>query len=108
MTQKITQPMLRDCANDVKPVQLSEEVCRGLSSADGVPSSFSSNGWNGAKRLNGWNVWNFETGLKVTLNVEPLNFEPPQGFAGLERARYCLARGIVVLRECFSASKRHR
>jgi hypothetical protein len=50
--------MLRDCAIDVKPVQLSEEVCRGLSSADGVPSSFSSNGWNGAKRLNGWNDWN--------------------------------------------------
>jgi hypothetical protein len=47
--------MLRDCAIDVKPVLLSEEVCRGLSSADGVHSSFFSNGWNGAKRLNGWN-----------------------------------------------------
>jgi hypothetical protein len=66
------------------------------------------------------------TGLKITLNVEPWNYEPPQGLerpSGVNilngaqrlngwndwnRLQYSLARGIALPRDCFSASKSRR
>jgi hypothetical protein len=52
--------------------------------------------------LNDWNCWNQP---QVTLNVEPWNFELPQGFERLERASVLFDARHRFLKLAFQSQK---